>query len=168
MKEEKKAMSYEIKPTPAQRQEADRRAAAEKQTISVVRTRRGTFVCSADELMSKHALESVEAIYTARPPAEQSNDGQASSGSTTGSDQQSQEQQAALYGPEGRADHTQGDTITFANRDTGGQPLTGKILYVRAPGPAIVGGRSHPTTYITFVEGEAFPRMVYPGDVIER
>jgi hypothetical protein len=41
-------------------------------------------------------------------------------------------------------------------------------LYVRAPGPAIVGGRSHPTAYIVFVQGEAFPRVVYPSDIVIR
>jgi hypothetical protein len=79
-----------------------------------------------------------------------------------------QQQQEALYGPPGRADHTPGEVITFTSIDTGSRELTGKILYIRAPGPAIVGGRSHPTTYIVFVSGESFPRVVYPGDVIER
>ena len=78
------------------------------------------------------------------------------------------EKQAALYGPAGKADHRKGDTITFSSADTGGQELTGDIIYVRAPGPAIAGGRSHPTTYITYVQGEALPRMVYLSDVIER
>jgi hypothetical protein len=88
---------------------------------------------------------------------------------TTGSGPgQSAEQRAALYGPAGKADHKQGETITFSSADTGGQELTGSILYVRAPAPAVQGGRVHPTVYITFVEGEAFPRMVYPGDIIER
>ena len=86
--------------------------------------------------------------------------------STTTSNGQSAEQRAALYGPEGKADHRQGDTITFSSNDTGGQTLTGEILHVRAPGPAIVGGRSHPLTYIVHVPGEAFPRIVYLGDII--
>jgi hypothetical protein len=89
------------------------------------------------------------------------------SSSSTGPGQ-SQEQQAALYGPTGRADHRKGERITFSSQDTGGQELTGEVLYVRAPGPAIVGGRSHPTTYFVLVAGEAFPRVVYIGDVIER
>jgi hypothetical protein len=160
-------MSYEIKPTPAQRQEADTRAAAERQVILVVRTRRGTFVCSADELMSKHALESVEAIYTARPPAEPSSDQAQEEAQASSGPGQSAEQQAALYGQPGRGEHKPGDTITFSSRDTGGQELTGSILYIRAPGPAIEGGRIHPTVYVTFVKGESFPRMVYPADVRE-
>jgi hypothetical protein len=82
------------------------------------------------------------------------------------SEESPQEQLEALYGPPGRADHRKDEEITFANADTNGLPLTGKIIYVRAPGPAIVGGRSHPTVY--FVEGETFPRVVYPADVIER
>ena len=80
---------------------------------------------------------------------------------------QSAEQQAALYGPQGKADHKKGDIIRFCSRDTGGEILTGEILYVRAPAPAIQGGKVHPTTYITYVEDEGFPRMVYPSDVIE-
>jgi hypothetical protein len=84
------------------------------------------------------------------------------------SSRSSQDQLAALYGPPGHADHRIDETITFASADTNGQPLTGKIIYVRAPGPAIVGGRNHPTVYFVFVEGETFPRVYYPGDVIER
>ena len=80
---------------------------------------------------------------------------------------QSAEQQAALYGPQGKADHQQGDTIRFSSLDTAGEILTGEILYVRAPAPAVQGGKVHPTTYVTYVQGEAFPRMVYPADVIE-
>jgi hypothetical protein len=73
----------------------------------------------------------------------------------------------ALFGPAARySEHQRGETITFASRDTGGQPLSGKILYVRAPAPAIRDGKTHPVVYITFVKGEAFPRMVYPGDVL--
>ena len=153
--EEGKRMTYEIRPTPVQQQEADRRAQAEQQVIHVIQTARGCFVCSAGELLSQHPEESFTAIYTARPD-------------TTDSGQQSQEQQAALYGPPGRGDYKPGDTITFASQDTGGQTLTGSILYVRAPAPAVEGGQLHPTVYITFVLGEAFPRMVYPGDVIEQ
>lgn len=79
---------------------------------------------------------------------------------------QSQEQQAALYGPAGRADHKPGDVIKFRS-PTGGKVLTGSILYIRAPAPAIKGGKVHPMVYITYVEGEAFPRMVYQTDIIE-
>jgi hypothetical protein len=78
----------------------------------------------------------------------------------------SQEQQEALYGPLGKADHQQGDTIRFSSLDTGGEILTGEILYVRAPAPAIQGGKVHPTAYITYVEDELFPRVVYPSDVV--
>jgi len=78
-----------------------------------------------------------------------------------------QEQRAALYGPAGKADHRQGEKITFSSADTGGKTLTGTIIYVRAPGPAILGGRIHPTTYITYVEGEAIQCIVYPSDVVE-
>jgi hypothetical protein len=95
--------------------------------------------------------------------------GQEPHASTTGNGPgQSQEQQAALYGPAGRADYKPGDTIEFSSRDTGGKVLSGEILFVRAPAPAIVGGRIHPTSYIVAVEGESFIRVVYPGDVIER
>ncbi len=77
-----------------------------------------------------------------------------------------QEQRAALYGPAGKADHKRGDTVTFSSDDTGGQRLNGEILHVRAPGAAIVGGRSHPLTYMVYVKGETLPRIVYLSDII--
>ena len=76
-------------------------------------------------------------------------------------------QQAALYGPQAKySEHRPGDTITFASSDTGGRPLTGEVLYVRAPGPAIQGGRMLAACYIVFVAGESFIRVVRFGDVV--
>ncbi|SRR6266487_3473593 len=79
--------------------------------------------------------------------------------------EQERRQLEALYGPSGRGDYQRGETITFASRDTGGRALTGEILYVRAPAPAVRGGQIHSITYITFVENETFPRIVYPADI---
>ncbi len=81
-------------------------------------------------------------------------------------DEQEQQQLEALYGPPGRGDYQRGETITFSSRDTGGKILTGEILYVRAPAPAVRGGPIHSTAYITLVEDETFPRIVYPADVM--
>src|SRR5437763_6016428 len=78
------------------------------------------------------------------------------------------EREAALFGPAGKADHSKGETITFCDRGTGGKELTGKIIYVRAPAPAIVGGRVHPTLYMVFVEGEHILRAVSQTNVVEK
>jgi hypothetical protein len=86
----------------------------------------------------------------------------------SGSSGQEEQQQEALYGPAGKADHKVGELVTFSSRDTQDQELTGRILFVRAPAPAIKGGRIHPAAYFVFVEGEHFPRVVYPSDIIER
>jgi len=75
-------------------------------------------------------------------------------------------QQAALYGPAGRGEYAPGERITFASSDTGGESLTGEVLYVRAPAPAIRGGRVLPACYIVFVVGETFIRVVQFCDVV--
>lgn len=75
------------------------------------------------------------------------------------------EQKESLYGKPGRGEYPTGATIRFRDHRTG-QVLTGKVLYVRAPGPAIVGGRQHPTTYMVEV-GDDFPHAVYSRDILE-
>ncbi|GCE32209.1 hypothetical protein KDA_76930 [Dictyobacter alpinus] len=86
--------------------------------------------------------------------------------SSSNHNQKQPEAQAALYGPAGRADYRPGDQIRFRSVATSGQILTGTVLYVRAPGPAIQGGKNHPTVLVMDA-GDGFPHMVYPGDVIQ-
>jgi hypothetical protein len=86
-------------------------------------------------------------------------------GETSRAEQQT-EQEAALYGPAGRGEYQKGDVIRFRDAQSG-QELTGTILFVRAPGEAVRGGRVHPTVYMVHVEGESLPRAIYPGDIIQ-
>ncbi len=72
--------------------------------------------------------------------------------------------EAALFGPADKVDHKTGGVIKFASIDTRRKVLTGKIVYVRAPAPAIQGGKVHPIVYLCYVEGEHIPRTVYPAD----
>jgi hypothetical protein len=70
-----------------------------------------------------------------------------------------------LFGPAAAfSDHKRGETIKFREA---GQVKEGTILWVRAPGPAIVGGRNHPVIYVVEVGEVGFPSMVPAGDVIE-
>ena len=60
-----------------------------------------------------------------------------------------------------------GDTLRFKD-PASGEELTAKVIFVRAPAPAIQGGKIHPTVYICYVAGEHLPRAVYPADVVEK
>ncbi len=74
------------------------------------------------------------------------------------------EQRDALYGASARfSDHKEGETIVFFE---GGQVKTGTILHVRAPGPAIVGGQSHPMLYVVDTDA-SIPSMVAHGQILE-
>jgi hypothetical protein len=75
-----------------------------------------------------------------------------------------EQQLEVLYGPAAKfSEHKRGETIRFADRDTG-QIKTGEILWVCAPGQAVEGGHHHLVTYVVAAPG--FPEMVWPGDVI--
>jgi hypothetical protein len=109
---------------------------------------------------------------TIRPAPEQESrqsmnkDQEESSATTDSSPIQDTEQEAALYGPPGRGEYTKGDVIRFKDVQSG-QEFVGEVLFIRAPSPAIQGGKIHPTVYMVLVEGEHLPRAIYPGDVIE-
>jgi hypothetical protein len=77
------------------------------------------------------------------------------------------ERDAALFGPPGFGEYKKGETIRFRDPQSGAE-LTGKVIFVRAPAQAVVGGRVHPTVYWCFVQGEHLPRAVYPADVVEK
>ena len=141
---------------------ADRRAITEQEIMQVVITRDGFCVLSFTELYfdSKQAEESFAVVYSAKPrpvPAK---------GVLTGSHAENGE---ILYGAPGKADHSDGERIVFANADTNGLPMTGIIFYVRAPGTITEGGPMHPAAYIVLVDGDEspFPHMVYIHEVIE-
>jgi hypothetical protein len=73
------------------------------------------------------------------------------------------DQRDALYGPGARySEHKEGEVIRFSE---GGQEKQGKILHVRAPGQAIVGGREHPLLYVVDT-GKGFPSKVFPSQVL--
>ncbi len=68
---------------------------------------------------------------------------------TSDEDQPTQaEREAALFGPPGRG----GDSIRFRDPQSG-EELTARMIYVRAPAPAIKGGKVHPTVYMVYVQG---------------
>jgi len=50
-----------------------------------------------------------------------------------------------------------GDTLRFKD-PASGEELTAKVIFVRAPAPAIQGGKIHPTVYICYVAGEHLHR----------
>ncbi len=70
-----------------------------------------------------------------------------------------------LYGPAAKfSDHQVGQTISFTDLESG-LILTGCIIWVCAPGQT-VNGQHLPTHY--FVDANrGFPRVVFPGEVIE-
>ena len=80
-----------------------------------------------------------------------------------GQPEQAQQQNEAIYGPAGRAEHQPGQSISFTYPENG-QPGAGKLLYVRAPGPTYEGGPEHPTTYVVD-DGRGFPRALYASDI---
>ena len=83
---------------------------------------------------------------------------------TSDEDQPTQaEREAALFGPPGRG----GDSIRFRDPQSG-EELTARMIYVRAPAPAIKGGKVHPTVYMVYVQGEHLPRALYLSHVIEK
>lgn len=72
---------------------------------------------------------------------------------------------AALYGPAAKfSDHKRGERITFREE---GEEKEGEIIWVRATGPAVQGGKDHPVVYIVDLGGDDFPSMVYPGQVVQ-
>ena len=75
------------------------------------------------------------------------------------------ERDAALFGPPGRGEYQKGDTLRFRD-PASGKVLTANVIFVRAPAPAIVGGRIHPTVYWCYVAGEHLPRAVYSSDIV--
>ena len=75
------------------------------------------------------------------------------------------EEKAALFGPSGRGEYKKGDTVRFRDAASG-EVLTGEVDYVRAPAPAIRGGKTHPTAYVVDV-GDGTPHIAYSGDIIE-
>ena len=71
----------------------------------------------------------------------------------------------ALYGPAAKfSEHKRGDTIRFRED---GKEFQGDIIWVKAAGPAIEGGKHHPVIYVVDTGGDSFPSMVYPGEVIQ-
>lgn len=74
------------------------------------------------------------------------------------------EQLTDLYGRSAsHSEHRQGTVITFRR---GAEIKQGKILYVRAPGQAVVDGREHPLLYIVDT-GQGIPMAVTPSQIIE-
>jgi hypothetical protein len=74
------------------------------------------------------------------------------------------EQRDAFYGPGARySEHKGGEVIRFR---VGTEIKQGKILHVRAPGQAIVGGREHPLLYIVDT-GKGMPTPVSPSQIVE-
>ena len=72
---------------------------------------------------------------------------------TSDEDQPTQaEREAALFGPPGRGEYRRGDTLRFKDPQSG-EHLAAKVIYVRAPAPAIKGGKVHPTVYMVYVQG---------------
>ena len=70
----------------------------------------------------------------------------------------------ALYGPSTPfSDHKAGGMVHFRED---GELKQGKILHVRAPGPAVQGGVGHGVLYVVDA-GHGFPSIVAPGDVVE-
>ena len=57
--------------------------------------------------------------------------------------------------------------IADVNRASG-EELTARMIYVRAPAPAVQGGKVHPTVYLVYVQGEHLLRAIYSSDVIEK
>lgn len=67
-----------------------------------------------------------------------------------------------IIGPSAKfSEHKTGDEIRFCQD---GRESTGTIIYVRAPGPTAIEGKS--MIYVVDC-GEGFPSMVFPGEVIE-
>lgn len=81
-------------------------------------------------------------------------------------DQGQAQQNAAIYGPAAsHAEHQPGQQVTFTDPEDG-QPSTGTLLYVRAPGATHEGGPEYPTVYIVD-DGHGFPRALYASDMKE-
>lgn len=79
-------------------------------------------------------------------------------------EEQNEAQLETLYGPQPKySEHKQGETIKFYDND---EEKQGTILWVRAPGPARIGGEPLPLAYIVDAD-EGFPSVVYPGEVIQ-
>jgi hypothetical protein len=74
-----------------------------------------------------------------------------------------QEQRNALFGPSSSfSEHKAGDTIQFRQ---GNDIKQGKIIHVRAPGPAVVDGKDLPLLYVVDT-GHGFPAKVLPSQII--
>jgi len=87
---------------------------------------------------------------------------------TSDEDQPTQaEREAALFGPPGRGEYRRGDTLRFKDPQSG-EHLAAKVIYVRAPAPAVQGGKVPPTVYLVYVQGEHLLRAIYSSDVIEK
>jgi hypothetical protein len=69
----------------------------------------------------------------------------------------------SVYGPAASADYQPGACIRFL-RD--GLECCGDLLHVRAPGPAVQGGKSHPTLYV-IDDGSGWPVHVPASQILE-
>ena len=77
---------------------------------------------------------------------------------------ETEEQRVALFGPHGRGEYKEGSIVRFYDA-VSGQEMRGVIDYIRAPGPAIQGGKVLSTCYIIDV-GDGSPHIAYQGDII--
>jgi hypothetical protein len=67
-----------------------------------------------------------------------------------------------IMGPSASAEHQIGDTVRFLRF---GLEQSGKLLHVRAPGPAVQGGESHPLLYIVD-SGNGWPIPVPASSIL--